>query len=63
MKISFNKSVSLDKMDLWRSRYLDTLVEAQDQYLEFLIKDAAVYYIEIDDEERGYFITIAHLKQ
>lgn len=54
MDVTFTRIDADEKINLWRSRYFDSLSECQEQYLEFLIRDALFYEITIDASPAGY---------
>lgn len=52
----FTESVSLFELSHLRTKYLDSLLAAQELYLELMVTKAKPFLIQIDGERAGYFL-------
>lgn len=52
----FEEQDTLNAIDDLRTRYLDGLIEPQELYLEFKIREARVFVIQSDNQRIGYFL-------
>ncbi len=56
--LEFEKTDTLQKIENLRNQYLDELFEAQELYLELMVRNGQPYLIKLNSNPIGYFVLI-----
>jgi GNAT superfamily N-acetyltransferase len=55
-RMAFEKIGALAEIDQLRNQYLDNLLEAQELYLEMMIRNSEIFAINSDNQRIGYYL-------